>query len=157
MKRRASVSRRDLQGLLLDTSFLLPILGYRVSDRVMRVFERLKGVRLFYSELSILEALWKVSKMVAGLPAEERREAVERVSAGLQSIEAYMERVEVVPEAVRLALDMYARGHRDMVDNLLYASAVSHEIALLTVDEKLVRFVERAGLPRNNILLPEEL
>ena len=123
----------------------------------MRVFERLRGVRLFYSELSILEALWKISKIVAGLSAEERREAVERVAAGLQSIEAYMERVEVVPEAVRLALDMYAMGHRDMIDNLLYASAVSHEVALLTVDEKLVSFVERSGLLRRNIVLPEEL
>ena len=123
----------------------------------MRVFEKLRDVRLFYSELSILEALWKISKIVAGLPAEERREAVERVAAGLHSIRAYMERVEVVPETVRLALDMYARGHRDMIDNLLYASAVSHEVALLTVDEKLVSFVERSGLLRRNIVLPEEL
>jgi len=58
-RRRVYVSRRSFQGdgrrLLLDTSFLLPILGFETSNTLMRAFEKLNLYTLYYTDLSLLE------------------------------------------------------------------------------------------------------
>jgi len=55
------VSRGGLR-VILDTSFLLPFLGIRTDEPVMEALPRLRGHELYYSELSVLEALWKIVK-----------------------------------------------------------------------------------------------
>jgi predicted nucleic acid-binding protein len=57
------VSRKILR-ILLDTSFTLPFLGFKTSEVVMKALPRLRGHELYYSDLSILEALWKIVKVV---------------------------------------------------------------------------------------------
>lgn len=92
--------------ILLDTSFLLPVLGYEASKRVMKALPLLTRYELYYSELSLLEALWKISKMLAGLGVNERREALARIREGLEAIATGMERAEAGPGAPLRALEI---------------------------------------------------
>ena len=150
------MSRRGSQGdnrkvLLLDTSFLLPILGFETSEDVMGAFRELHGYTLYYSDISLLEASWKIVKVI------HTDEEIRRVIEGVRAIRETMNLVPVNERALELAMKMYGLGHRDMIDNLLYSMAITGEMRLLTVDVELLRFVEEHGLPRGQIVTPEEL
>lgn len=139
--------------LLLDTSFLLPVLGFETSQRVMRALPRLAGHELYYSEISLLEALWKIVKVLRGRPAGD----IQRVVEGVQAIRDSMSHAPMTAEAVEQAIRMYMMGHRDMVDNLLYSIALANNLTLLTIDDSLVEFIRRHKLPEEHITTPEEL
>ena len=47
--------RNNDKRLLLDTSFLLPILGFETSNVILKTFEKLGFYTLYYNELSLLE------------------------------------------------------------------------------------------------------
>ena len=148
------MNKRNYQNnkILLDTSFLLPILGFETSRDLMDVFEKLVGHTLFYNEISILEALWRIVMVIRW-----RDEEIERVLEGIDSIRRTMDNISLNAEAVKKAIGMYRLGHRDIVDNLLYSIAVSKGIKFLTVDKELIEFIEENGLPRENIILPRDI
>ena len=148
MSRRSSPNNK----VLLDTSFLLPILGFETSSRVMRAFQRLNSYKLYYNDISVLEALWKIAKTIKGTEEE-----LSRIKEGIRALRDTVRYAPIDEEAVKNAMHMYRLGHRDMVDNLLYSIAISKGLKLLTVDDRLVEFVKRRNLPRDNIVTPEEL
>ena len=96
--------------MLFDTSFLLPIVGFETSRRIMDVFPGLKRYQLYYSELSILELLWKIAKKLAVLKDDSRDRAMARVRLGINVIVSSMNRVDLTLGSVSLALEMYAFG-----------------------------------------------
>ena len=150
MNRRGCRSRGER--LLLDTSFLLPIMGFKTLDTVMRAFEKLSLYTLYYSDISLLEASWKIVKAV-----KMSEEEVSRIVEGVRAIRTTMNNIQIDEESFKQAIKMYKLGHRDMVDNLLYSSAVLERLKLLTVDMELLNFIEEHGLPRENIITPDEL
>jgi len=111
------VSKRDFR-VLLDTLFLLPFLGLVTDEVVMYSLLKLRGAELFYSELSILEAMWKAVKIV-------KKEDFGVILEGLRLIKRGLKIARVDDKAVELALSLYLMGHRDLVDNLLYGIAAS--------------------------------
>ncbi len=134
------MSKRSSLRVLLDTSFILPFLGFRTNREVMEAIPLLRECEVYYSELSILEALWKIVKKVR----DERD--LEVVLLGLELLQQDLKRVDLDPRAVRIAVEMYAVGHRDMVDNLLYGAALSEGLKFLSIDEELRKFIESRGL-----------
>jgi len=56
LRRRVCVNRKSLR-ILPDISFTLPFLGFRTSEAVAKALPRLRGHELYYSDLSVLEAL----------------------------------------------------------------------------------------------------
>lgn len=153
---RGASPRRTAPGVLLDTSFILPVLGYDAGPRVQAALEALRrcSCPLYYSELSILEALWKIVKTPPAATAEGRR----RVAEGVEALRRGLRVAPLRGEAAELAIALYRLGHRDMVDNLLYASARVEGLRLLTLDRGLASFLENRGLPSRGVLLfPEEL
>ena len=50
------------------------------------------------------------------------------------------ERVEEDSEIFSEAFKLYALGHKDMIDNILYPSAVRLSLILLTLDDELKTF-----------------
>jgi len=139
------------RGVLLDTSFLLPFLGFTTRRDVMEAIPLLRGCRVYYSELSILEALWKAVKLVRS------GRDVDVVVRGVELVRSSFEQAPVTGEAVETAMKMYALGHRDMVDNLLYGTARALGLRLLTVDRELARFVREKGLEPSILMEPSEL
>lgn len=138
--------------LLLDTSFLLPTLGFETSKRIIDVLPKLRRHELYYSDLSILEALWKIIKKIRGTEEE-----IKRIKEGIAAIRETVSTVTINEEAIQKAIEMYLLGHRDMIDNLLYSIALTQELKLLTVDTELLRFVKSKKFPARPIVLPEEL
>ena len=138
--------------ILLDTSFLLPVLGFETSHEVMNAFQRLYAHTLYYNDISILEALWKIVKVIKG-----ERSEIERILEGIIAIRNTMEYAPINEKAIENSISMYKLGHRDMIDNLLYSIALSEGLRLLTVDKELINFIEKHGLPRQYILTPKEL
>jgi len=65
-------------------------------------------------------------------------------------------RVSEDSEVFNEALKVYRMGHRDMIDNILYASSLKLDLKLLTLDEKLKEFLEAHGL-HNTLVFPDQL
>ena len=138
--------------LLLDTTYLLPVVGISVEnvDRVLKVLRTLysqQRVALFYSPFSLLEIVGKLSKM-----SFDRK----IVSLGLRSIREFFRPVQPTVMGYIKALDLRSRGFRDLIDLLLYATALSRGLTLLTRDESLVEFIESVGEDRSCIMLEKE-
>ncbi|RLF17286.1 MAG: PIN domain nuclease [Thermoprotei archaeon] len=138
--------------ILLDTSFLLPILGFETSHEVMDAFKKLYAHTLYYNDISILEALWKIVKVIKG-----ERSEIKRILEGVIAIRNTMEYAPISEKAIENSINMYKLGHRDMIDNLLYSIALSEGLRLLTVDNELINFIEKHRFPRRYILTPKEL
>ena len=148
------MSKKSLQRsrLLLDTSFILPVLGFESSARVMRAFQRLGSYELYYNDISVLEALWKIVKVIKGT-----RKELQRIKEGVIAIKKTMKYAPISGEVVEKAIHMYKLGHKDMIDNLLYSTAIVNKLKLLTVDRELIEFVEKHDLVRDAIITLEEL
>ncbi len=54
------------------------------------------------------------------------------------------------------ALKVYEMGHRDMIDNILYASSLRLDLRLLTLDMKLKEFIQAHRLT-NTLIFPDQL
>lgn len=139
--------------VLLDTSFILPTLGIDTGERIQKGLKKLSEseVEIYYSGFSLLESLWVATRLM-----EDPDFDINRFRLGLRSImegERYG-RVSEDAGAFGQALKIYSLGHRDMIDNLLYASSVRLGLKFLTVDEDLKEFVSEKKL--NDTLLPPE-
>ena len=149
------MSREGTLRVLLDTTFILPTLGIDVGEDVLTGLKALEGMdaEIYFSRFSILECLWIVMSLIRKDGAE-----LDRVHRGLKSVMRggrYM-MVEENDEVFREALNMYALGHRDMIDNILYSTSLAFDLKLLTVDKTLREFVREKGLTDTTVL-PTEL
>jgi len=118
----------------------------------MRAFRKLGSYELYYNDISILEALWKIVKIIKGVEEE-----ISRIEEGVTAIRETMRYAPIDEKAVENAIHMYKLGHKDMIDNLLYSIALSRGLKFLTVDGDLVEFLEKHDLARDNVISPEEL
>ncbi len=148
-------SRGGESGILLDTSFLLPILGFNLGRRVEEGLRRLRRgeAALYYSQFSILEALW-----IAARSIRRRRFNAERFKAGLLSL-TFSPRFTRITENIKVymeALRLYEMGHEDIIDNILYRDSIAFNLKFLTVDGELREFIRDRGL-RDTTITPEEL
>lgn len=146
-------SRQSRLRILLDTSFILPSLGIDVGREVVECLKKLAeaDVEIFYSRFSVLEALWVIAKLTGGVVDDA-------FNTGLRSImeSGRYGEVEEDPLVFNEALGLYALGHRDMVDNILYASSVHFDLKLLTLDNELKEFVLEKKL-KDTLITPSQL
>jgi len=139
--------------LLLDTSYILPTLGVEVPE-VEAALERLLRLRrrglveIYYSSVSLLEALAKAAKL--GVPPDAVEQGLIAIAAGYRAAEAG-------PEAWLLAYELRRLGLRDMVDAILYATAYTSRLRLLTRDRALRRFLGEKGYPLTPLIGEDEL
>jgi len=117
----------------------------------MDVFPKLRNYIIYYNEIGIIEALWRIVKVVGN------KGDLKVVLDGIDAIRNTFEYAYIDSEAVENAVKMYRLGHRDMIDNVLYSIALSEDLKLLTIDNELIRFIEGHGLPRENIVRPEDI
>ena len=138
--------------LLLDTTYILPVLGVEVVgvERALETLWRLKRwreVEIYYSPFSLLEALWKLAKL-------DYDPSV--VETGLSLVEEEFVPADPTPRGYVKALELKRRGFRDLVDLLLYATALSRGLLLLTRDAQLLSFLADEREDTSVILLEEE-
>ena len=141
--------------VLLDTSFILPTLGFNVGGEVIEGLKRLRRIKaeIYVSRFSILEVLWLCARLI-----REGRFNGEVFGLGLRSVlegGRYVmieENTDIFIEALKL----YGLGHKDMVDNILYASSLYYNLKLLTVDVELRKFIRSNGL-KDTTIYPSEI
>jgi PIN domain nuclease of toxin-antitoxin system len=131
--------------VLLDTTFILPSLGIDVGEEVLEGLSKLAQIKvnIYFSRFSILETLWIAARL-----SKSPNFNPEIFKLGLRSIlegKRYM-KVEESSEIFDEALRLYMLGHKDMIDNILYATSTNLNLKLLTLDKELKEFIHEKGL-----------
>ena len=148
-------TRKHTQRILLDTSFLLPTLGIQVEERVMKAIGsiNLEDSEIFYSDLSLLESSWIAIKQM-----KQGNFQANTFRKGMLSITrtGYYTALSTRGEDHLDALVFYQEGHKDMIDNLLYAICLNNDCRFLTIDDDLKHFVKEHGID-DIIMAPEEI
>ena len=115
-------NRENTLKVLLDTSFILPTLGIRVSSEIEECLKRLREINaeIHYSIFSILESIWIAINLM-----KESKFDFDRFKLGLRSvIEARKYKcVTENTEVLIKALNLYDMGHVDIIDNILYVDS----------------------------------
>ena len=148
-------SRQAAQRVLLDTSFILPSLGIDVGEEVSKGLKGLADIKaeVYYSRFNVLESLWVAARLSTSAAFDR-----EIFSTGLRSIieGGRYGKVEEDSETFNDALRLYMLGHKDMVDNILYASSTRLNLKLLTLDNELKGFIRQRGL-KDTLISPDQL
>jgi len=148
-------SKQATPKVLLDTSFILPSLGIDAGEEVPKGLRRLAEVRaeIYYSSFSILESLWVATRLSTSTTIDE-----ESFSLGLRSIieGGGYRKVEEDSKTFSDALRLYVLGHKDMIDNILYASSINFNLKLLTLDKELKEFIDAREL-KDTLVSPNQL
>ncbi len=142
---------RERIRILLDTTYLLPIVGVDVEgiEEALRVLEklyRLGKAEIYYTPFNILEIIGKLSKT-----SYDSR----RVKLGLTSIRESFRVTHPTIAGYLKALELRKKGFKDLIDLLLYTTAKTRGLSLLTRDTELINFLEEAGEDTTNII-PED-
>jgi PIN domain nuclease of toxin-antitoxin system len=148
-------SKQATLRVLLDTSFILPSLGIDVGEEVSKGLREIADIKaeIYYSYFSILESLWVAARLSASAAFDE-----ENFNLGLRSIikgGRYM-KVEEDSKTFNDALKLYMLGHKDMIDNILYANSTRLNIKLLTLDNKLKGFIQQRRL-KDTLISPHQI
>ena len=138
--------------ILLDTTYLLPIVGIQVRgiDDALRALSRVKRrfrAEFYYTQYNIIEILGKLSR----LNYDE-----DVVVQGLRIINDEFVMTEPTVDGYIKALRLKRKGFNDLIDLLLYTTAVTRNLRFLTRDRYLVQFLMHEDEPIDNILLEDD-
>ncbi len=139
--------------LLLDSTYLLPIIGVEVKGihEALLILRKLRGIgklEAYYTPFNIIEIIGKISKI---------KYDKDIVYQGLTLIEEEFILTSPTLEGYMKALELKSKGFQDLIDLLLYTTALTRNLKLLTRDTILINFLEKQGENTNNILYEKEL
>jgi len=141
--------------VLLDTSFILPTLGIDTGKETLKGLKKLAEIEadIYHSTFSILESLWITARF-----SQSTEFDAERFRHGLRSIieSRTYARIQENSDIFNDALKLHILGHKDMIDNILYASSVHLNLKLLTLDFELKNFVKNKRL-KDTLMFPNEI
>ena len=143
-------SRKSTLRILIDTTFLLPALGVGVEEEAEDIIPFFRRVKVYYLEVGLLEAIWKILKIADS-------GALKRVKMGIEAIRKTYNLITPPAEAYIEAIKIYEMGHRDYIDALYYSTAKSASLKLLTIDRKFIEFLADKEYNIKNIITPREL
>lgn len=141
----------DKLRILLDTTYILPVMGVKVKgvDEILELLMTLRHSGLaefYYTPFNLLEALGVISR---------RKYEDEIVATGLTLLEEWFKLAHPTTEGYMKALKLRNAGFKDLIDLLLYTTAVTNDLLLLTRDTQLIAFLEGIG-EDTSVLMPEE-
>ena len=147
--------------VLLDSTYLLPSFGIEVEGLADEHIRALRGawsrglVRFYCLSVAWIEVIGKVCR-------EARRSGVEVsdvVNTAIRSLleSGVYEWVNPTPDAIKLAFKLRLAGHKDVIDNLLYATSITRSMIFLTIDDALRDFLVKHGFSVENLMDHEQL
>ncbi len=150
-------SRERYSGeFLLDTSYVLPLVGIGVEGIDESIYDRILQQRLYYPLAMTAELAAVIAKEVkkAGLD-EAPEEAVE----GFNSIVFGKDINVVLPEGsdVSVACELIRQGWNDIFDALLYATGRRMGVRVLTLDKEFRKFLEKHGYDHEMLVSHREV
>ena len=153
--RRCSVnsSKSRVVKILLDTTYLLPVVGIDVEgvEKPLTMLKKLREegrVEIYYTPFNILEILGKLSRM------DYDRE---RVELGLRAIRESFKIAYPTVKGYMKALELRKKGFKDFIDLLLYTTSRTRRLNFLTRDRDLIEFLKSVGENVDNVIYEEEL
>lgn len=131
---------KHTNGILLDTSYLLPILGIKVNledyDETFPLL--LARFNVFYNPVSLVEAKWIALKRYR---KTGNTRILKRFSEGVESIilDDRLKETILTNSLIEETSDklLVEKNVRDYFDRIIYATAAAHRLTLLTEDENL--------------------
>ncbi|MCS7364555.1 MAG: PIN domain-containing protein [archaeon GB-1867-035] len=147
--------------VLLDSTYILPSFGIEVEgltdNHIAKLREaKIKGKIEFYCSpviwIEVLGKIWRESKH----RKIEVEEIVERAVEALIKSEFY-NWIKPSAEAIKLAFKLRKKGHKDNIDNILYATAATNKMIFLTMDEDLKNFLIKNNYEAKHLLNHIEL
>ncbi len=150
---------RKTSKILLDTSFILlsfgVYLGKEVEQTLKKLMEMEEKTVTYYSTFNLLEAMLIIMRE-ARRGRIGRDQAVQMLNNGVLNVTLGLTKISEPYSIYAKALELYLKGHRDIIDNLLVALALENKIKLLTLDRNLKRFLSDIGL-EHLVITPNEL
>ena len=144
-KKNTLMKGKGKHKILVDTTFLLPALGIEVEKEAMEVIKYFRGLNIYYTEFGLLEAMWKVIKLISP-------ESTGVVELGLKAIENTYSMLKPSSEAFLKAWEIFLKGHKDFIDTLYYSTAVLTRIPFLTIDKEFIKFLTGKGYLTEGII-----
>ncbi len=139
---------------VIDTTYLLPFFGIRIHnieyETIIRI-QRELNAKLIYPMLVIPELITKIGREMQKtgrkrIPAEVK----DALSALLLEID--VELVQPKVKHLETAIKLRALGHKDIFDNILYATSLHEEAYFITRDESFIEFLKNNRLPVDHII-----
>ncbi len=141
--------------LLLDTSYVLPLVGVEVEGIDKEVYDRILKKKLHYPLALVAELVGVVAKEARKAGIDVPEEAVE----GFNSI-VFGGRIKLIlPEGddMRVACELIRSGWNDVFDALLYATAKRLGVKALTMDREFRKFLAKHGYDAELLVGHEDL
>ncbi len=104
-------------------------------------------LEIYYTPFNIMEIIGKISKI---------KYDYDVVFRGLTSIQEEFILVTPTMKGYMKALSLKSRGFKDLIDLLLYTTALTRNLKLLTRDKDLINFLGKQGEDLKNILYEED-
>ncbi|MEQ9716536.1 MAG: PIN domain-containing protein, partial [Candidatus Asgardarchaeum sp.] len=123
---------------------------HRTAYMQLRKIAIEKLVRYYYAPISWVEIIGKVYREANKLNINISK----LIDAASDSIfkSGFYEYIQPSEKAIKLAFKLRAVGHKDIIDNLLYAIAITNDMIFLTMDEKFKRFLSEHKYDIKNLM-----
>jgi PIN domain nuclease of toxin-antitoxin system len=147
--------------VLLDSTYILPSFGVEVeglsAEHATQLREAAVKGKVNFCCLSVVwvEVIGKICREKERL----RKDIDDIVDIAVKSLmkSGFYEWLKPTSDAVKLAFKLRTLGHRDNIDNLLYATSTTNGMQLLTMDEDLKSFLSQNNLKVDNLINHENL
>ena len=142
--------------VLLDSTYLLPSFGIEVeglqNEHIIQLREAvIKGKIRFYCLTVVwVEVIGKVFRESQRLKLDIEEILDIAIKSLLES--GFYEWIQPTSEAVKLAFKLRKLGHRDNIDNLLYAASITNNMIFLTMNKNFKNFLLKEGYKVNNLM-----
>jgi len=147
--------------VLLDSTYLLPSFGIEVEklsdEDILRLRKAaVEGKVKFYC----LSVVWV--EVIGKIYRESRRLNInlgEILDVALKSLleSGFYRWIQPTSKAVKLAFKLRTLGHRDNIDNQLYATSIVNKMIFLTMDKELIDFLSERGYGTENLMNHKQL
>ncbi|MCD6458069.1 MAG: hypothetical protein J7K82_04390, partial [Thermoproteales archaeon] len=142
--------------VLLDSTYLLPSFGIEVeglqNEHIVQLREAVikDKIRFYCLTVVWVEVIGKVFRESQRLKLDIEEILDVTIKSLLES--EFYEWIQPTSEAVKLAFKLRKLGHRDNIDNLLYATSITNNMIFLTMDENFKNFLLKEGYKVNNLM-----
>ena len=158
MKKLARKYREKyLNEIIVDTTYLLPILGISVEGLDERDYDYIiENFHMIYP----IPLLAELSAVVIKQARKEGfKEIPKQAIEGLNSI-IYSEKVELESlrgEDLKIIYTLSNLGWRDIFDSILYATAIRLNMKILTMDKEFKKFLKQNNLKHEILISHKQL
>jgi PIN domain nuclease of toxin-antitoxin system len=147
--------------VLLDSTYLLPSFGVDVEglsdEHIAQLREAAVKGRVSFYCLSVVwvEVIGKICREKERL----RKDIDNIVDVAIKSLmkSGFYKWLTPTGDAIKLAFKLRMLGHRDNIDNLLYATSAVNGMQLLTMDEDLKNFLSKNSFNVDSLINHENL